>query len=221
MSTMALDRLRDLFLAADATRPAQQVAERAVPATLGVLVAPGDALVAGAAVALAAAAGRRSSCALVCHWTGADPAESPRSGLATGAARKLVGRLINRGLAAGACGRLVTVALPASETESRAATERALATAGDLPVVLVVAGPRPPALDALLATLDRLIVIPPSDAAPGLEPLALTAAAHLGRSANLLHLPTTTTGRLLTATGLPLSPAWRTAATAALRGSDD
>jgi hypothetical protein len=221
VSAMALNRLRDLFLAADGPRPAQQVAERTVPATLGVLVSPGDAAAAGAALALAAASGRRSPCALVCHWTGADPIGPPRSGLATGAARKLVHRLASRGLAAGACGRLVTVALPASEAESRAATERALATAGDLPVVLVIAGPRPPALDALLATLERLIVIPPSDAAPGLEPLALTAAAHLGRSANLLRLPATTTGRLLAVTGLPLSPAWRAAATAALRGNDD
>jgi hypothetical protein len=224
VTAIVLDRLRDLFLTADAApspRFARQVAERATPATLGVLVAPGDAPVAGAALALAAAVGRRAPCALICHWTGAAPAEPPRSGLAASATRKLARRLMTRGLAAGACGRLVTVALPAADIEACAATERALAAAGDVPLVLVVAGPRPPALDPLLATLDRLIVIPPPGAPHGLEPLALTAAAHLGRSAALLHRPTTTSGRLLTATGLPLSPAWRTAAAAALRGGDD
>jgi hypothetical protein len=220
VSAIVLGRLRDLFLTA-AAAPVQQVAERTLPATVGVLVAPGDAPAAGAALALAAAAGGRAPCALVCHWTGADAADPPRSAMATAAARKLAQSLTSRGIAAGACGRLVTVALPAAGTEARAATERALAAAGDVPCVLVIAGPRPAALDPLLATLDRLVVIPPTDAPPGLEPLALTAAAHLGRSATLLRLPTTSTGRLLTTTGLSLSPAWRAAATSALRGGDD
>jgi hypothetical protein len=116
----------------------------------------------------------------------------------------------------------VTVALPASDIEARAATERALATAGDLPLVLTIAGARSPAFDPLLATLDRLIVVPPPGAPVGLERLAIDAAVRLGRGTAVLRRPSTgaITGRLLVATGLPLSPAWRQTAAAALRGDD-
>jgi hypothetical protein len=225
VSAIVLERLRDLFLtgeAAPAARPARRVAERAMPATLGVLASVDDASAVGAALGLAVAAAHRAPCAVVCRWTGAQAAEPPRSSLACGAARRLVQRLVARGLAAGACGRVVTVALPASETGARAATERALAAAGDLPLVLVIAGARSPAFDPLLAGLDRLIVVPPSGAPVGLEPLAVDAAARLGRGAAVLRLPSTgaVTGRLSAATGLSLSPVWRAAAAAALRGDD-
>jgi hypothetical protein len=226
VSTVVLERLRDLFLAgeaAPAARPVRRVAERAVPATLGVLVSPGDASTAGTALGLAMVAAQRAPCAVVCRWTGVAAAEPPRSGLSGGAARRLAQRLAARGLVAGACGRVVTVALPASDIEARAATERVLAAVGDIPLVLTVAGARPPTFDPLLANLDRLIVVPPSGAPVGLERLAIDAAARLGRGAAVLRLPSSgaATGRLLAATGLPLSPAWRQAAAAALRGSDD
>ncbi len=225
MSAIVLKRLRDLFLTGEtaaATRPARQVADRTAPATLGVLVAPGDAPAAGAALGMAVAAAQRAPCAVVCRWTGAEPVEPPRSGLAGSAARRLAQRLAARGLAAGAYGRIVTVALPASGTEARAVTERALVAAGAILLILTVAGARPSAFDPLLATLDRLIIVPPSGAPAGLEQLAIDAAARLGRGAGCLHLPATgvVTGRLLAATGLPLAPAWRKAAVAALRGGD-
>jgi hypothetical protein len=221
-----MERLRDLFLTGEAVAaaaPARRVAERTTPATLGILVAPGDARVACAALGLAAAAARRAPCAVVCRWTGIESVESPRSGLACGAARRLAERLAARGLAAGACGRVVTVALPACEIEARAATERVLAAAGDLPLVLAIAGARSPAFDPLLANLDRLIVVPPSGAPVGLERLAIDAAARLGRGAAVLRVPSTgaVTGRLSAATGLPFSLIWRAAAGAALRGDDD
>ncbi len=225
MSTIVLERLRDLFVTVDApvAQPVRRVAERTLPATLGVLVAPGDAAVVGAALGLAAAAAHRARCAVVCQWTGTEPAEPPRSGLACRAARKLAQRLAARGLSAGACGRVVTVALPASDIEARAATERALAAAGDLPLVLAIAGARSPAFDPLLADLDRLVVVPPSGSLLGLERLAIDAAARLGRGTAVLRCPVagTGTGRFLAATGLPLAPAWRKAAAAALRGDDD
>jgi hypothetical protein len=222
VSGLVLTRLRDVFLAPGAEAPARQVAERAVPATLGVLAsAPRDGAVAGAALALAAARAHRSRSAVVCRWDGAT-ATTPRPGTAVISARRLAERLAGRGLAAAASGRLVTVVLPAAGGEARAATERTLAASGDAPVVLVVAGARPPALDPLLATLDRLVVVPAADAPPGLEDLALDAAARLGRGVSLLRVPgaATTTGRLLAATGLPLSPRLRAAATAALEGGD-
>lgn len=225
MSTIVLECLRDLFLTGDApaAQPVSRVAERTLPATLGVLVAPRDAPVSDAALGLAAAAAHRAPCAVVCQWTGIEPAEPPRSGLACRAARRLVQRLAARGLVAGACGRVVTVGLPASDIEARAATERALAAAGDLPLVLAIAGARSPAFDPLLATLDRLIIVPPSGAPAGLERLAIDDAARLGRGTAVLRLPLTGTisGRLLAATGLPCSPAWRKVAAAALRGDDD
>jgi hypothetical protein len=226
VSTIVLERLRDLFVtgeAVSAAPPVRRVAERAVPATLGILVSPGDAPAAGAALGLAAAAAHRAPCAVVCRWTGAELAEPPRSGLAVGAARRLAQRLAARGLAAGACGRVVTVALPSSDIEARAATERTLAAAGDLPLVLVITGARSPAFDPLLASLECLIVVPPPGAPVGLERLAIDSAARLGRGAAVLRLPSTgaVTGRLLVATGMPLSVAWRKAAAAALRGDDD
>ncbi len=227
MSTVVLERLRDLFLTGDAAptaRPARRVTERTAPATLGVLVAPGDAPAAGVALGLAMAAAHRAPCAVVCRWTGAEAPERPRSsGLAIGAARRLAQRLAARNLVVGVCGRVVTVALPSCDIEARAAVERTLAAAGDIPVVFTVAGARPLAFDPLLANLDRLVVVPPSTALAGVEGLAIDEAARLGPSAGLLRRPLTGagTGRLLAATGLPLSPVWRKAAAAALRGGDD
>jgi hypothetical protein len=225
VSTVVLERLRDLFLIGDAAAvapPVRRVVERDMPATLGVLVSPDDAPAAGTALALTMAAAHRAPCAIVCRWTGAEAIEPPRSGLAGAAARRLAERLAARGLAAGACGRVVTVALGTSDIEARAGTERALAAAGELPLVLAVAGARSPAFDPLLAMLDRLIVVPPPEAPLGLERLAIDAATRLGRGAAVLRRPSTgaLAGRLVVATGLPLSPAWRQATTAALRGGD-
>jgi hypothetical protein len=226
VSTIVLERLRDLFLTGEAaagTGSVRRVAERAVPATLGVLAAPGDAPVAGAALGLAVAAAHRAPCVVVCRWTGAEGVEPARSDLASGAARRLAQRLAARGLVVGACGRVVTVALPTSDVEARATAERALAAVGDVPLIVTVAGPRPLAFDPLLAGLDRLIVVPSSGALAGLEGLAIDDAARLGRSAGLLRVPSTgaVAGRLLVAVGLPLSPAWRKAAATALRGGDE
>jgi hypothetical protein len=225
VSAIVLERLRDLFLTGEAAAgapPVRQVAERAVPATLGVLVSPGDASAAGAALGLAAAAAHRAPCAVVCRWTGAGGAEPPRSGLASGPARRLAQRLAARSLVVGVCGRVVTVVLPSCDIEARAAAERALAAAGDTPLVVTVAGARPSVFDPLLASLDRLIIVPPAGAPVGLERLAIEAAARLGRSASLLRLPSTgaVAGRLLVTLGLPLSPAWRAASALALRGDD-
>lgn len=221
MSALVSTRLRDLFLAPGADAPAVRVAERAVPATLGVLAAPRDAAVAGACLALAAAAAHRSRRAIVCHWDGAG--FPPRaSGFAVASARRLADRLARRGLTVAARGRLVTVTLPAAATEARAATERTLAAVDDAPLVLVLAGARPPELDPLLATLDRLVVVPAAGAPAGLEPLAVAGAARLGRSTAVLRLPETSsaTGRLIAATGRSLSPRLRAAAAAALEGGD-
>jgi hypothetical protein len=87
-------------------------------------------------------------------------------------------------------------------------------------VVLVVAGPRPPALDPLLAAVDRVVVVPPSDAPDGLEDLALVAAARLGRSTAVLRLPAASSSgaRVLATAGLLLAPALRAATSTTLAG---
>jgi hypothetical protein len=221
VSAVVLARLRELFLApAGEEAPARQVAERAVPATLAVLAAREDAAVSGAAVGLAAAGALRAACAVVCVWDGEADAAAPRSDLAIGAARRLGGRLAARGLLVGVRGRLVTVALPAEGSEARAAAERAMAATGDVPVVLVVAGARPAALDPLLAAVDRIVVVPAADAPAGLEDLALCGAARLGRSTAVLRLPPagSAAGRLLAAAGLALVPSLRAAAAATIGG---
>jgi hypothetical protein len=221
MSAVVLARLRELFLApADAQAPATQVAERAVPATFAVLASGTEAAVAGAALGLAAARARRAPCAVVCVWSAAPGPTAPRPGLAAGAARRMAGRLSTRGLEAAARGRLVTVALPVAGAEARAAAERALAAAGEAPVTLVVAGPRPAALDGLLAAVDRVVVVPAPDAPAGLEDLAVDAAARLGRSTAVLRLPAagSALGRALAAAGLLLVGALRAAVAETLDG---
>jgi hypothetical protein len=227
VSAVVLTRLRDLFLDphADpaARRPAKQVAERAVPSVLGVLTAREEAAPAGAALGLTAAAAAGMPCALVCHWTGEAANEAAAtSGLAVRAARRLAARLTSRGLTASARGRLVTVVLPAAEPDARAAAERAFATAGDTPAVLVVSGPRPDNFDPLMAALDRLIVVPSPGAPTALEHLAVDAAARIGRATGVLRLPASgaATRRLVVSCGVLLSPALRAAAEAALRGRD-
>jgi hypothetical protein len=219
MSVHVVGRLRDLFLVADEGAPARRVAERVVPATIGVLAAAREGDVAATAVALAAAGGRGARCAVICRWDGASAAP-PRAAPASRAARRLAERLDRRGLPARARGRVVTVAVPPEPVAARAAVERTLAAVEEAPVVVLVAGPRPPALDPLLAGLDRLVVVPAPDAPPGLGDLAVTGAALLGRGVAWLDLPDTPLGRLAAASGRSLSPRLRSAAAAALGGGD-
>jgi hypothetical protein len=219
-----LARLRDHFLAPSAVgarAPAVQVAERAAPATIGVLCGPGVAAVAGTALGLAAAARAGAPCAVVCRWTGEDAAAGTPpagGGPALPAARRLAARLRARGLAAAARGRVVSVVLEGEAVTARAAAERAAAAAGDAPVVVLLAGPRPPVLDPLLAAQDRLVVVPAPDAPAGLEALAIAEAARLGRATGVLRLPAAAGGRAVVACGLLLGPALRAAAHAALDG---
>jgi hypothetical protein len=219
MTAHVASRLRELFVVPAEAAPARRVAERVVPATVGVLGASREGGIAAAAIALAAMAARRERCAVVCRWEAREVA--PRPGWASSSARRLAERLERRGVRAAARGRLVTVALPPAPAEARACAERVLAAVEETPLVLLVAGPRPEALDPLLATLDRLVVVTPPDALPGLEGLALDEAAALGRGAARFALPETPLGAVVATFGRPLSPALRTAALAALGGDRD
>ncbi len=212
MSTHVSGRLRDLFLVADEAAPVRRVAERVVPATVGVLATGSEGRMAATALALSLAKAHRARCAVVCRWDGGDGGPS-RPLLAGVAARRLAERLGGRGLAVVPRGRLVVVDLPSDPVAARAAAERVMGVVDGPPVLVLVAGPRPAALDPLLATLDRLVVVPAADAPPGLEAIALDDAARLGRSVTLLALPDAPLGRTL-------SPPLRAAARAALGGDD-
>jgi hypothetical protein len=229
VSAVVLARLRGLFLDPGATpaaeRSAAVVAERVAPPVLGVLTGPAEAAAAGAALGLVAASAAGCPCALVCRWTGGEPDDdaSPAAAPSVGAARRLAARLGTRGLDVTARGRLVTVELPAAAATARAAAERAMAAASDVPVVLVIAGPRTATFDPLLAELDRLVVVPPPEAPAALEHLAVAAAARAGRATSVLRFPSSGTAahRLTVACGLLLSPSLRAAAESALGGGDD
>jgi hypothetical protein len=222
----AISRLVEVFLAPAAAvqvaeRVAQgqavQVAEHVAPSAVAVLCGPSAVAVAGAAVGLAALAGSDAGTALICRWTGAEQTSRTRS-LATAAARRLAARLAARDLAAGAHGRLVTVALPADPDAARTAAAHAAAAAGDVPVVVVVAGARPTELDPLLAAQDRVLVVPDAGAPEGLEALAVAGAARVGRATGVLRVGAATPARAAVIAGWVLPPALRTAAAAALEG---
>jgi len=219
--TAALERILGLFVA-PAGREERRISATAatVPAAIGVLAAGGSAMPAATAVALAVITRGGSRCALVCRWAGDGPSVSaPRA--AVPSARALAVRLSGRGLAAAARGRLVVVELAADPVEACAALERACAAAGDLPLVVLVAGPRPAAFDGVLGSLDRLIVVPPDEASASLTELALADAARVGRATGVLrHAPSPWT-RVLAAGGVVVGPGLRAAAKAALDGRDE
>jgi hypothetical protein len=133
-----------------------------------VLGAPAEAVPVAAACAGELRAHARAAAALLCVWGGG---EAP-AGATTPAVRRLAARLAAHGLGATASGRLAWVALDSSP--ARAATQvmhaRALAAT---PIVLAVAGPRPAALEPLVADADLALVVLAAEAEEPLRALAL------------------------------------------------
>jgi hypothetical protein len=123
----------------------------------------------------------RAASAVLCIWRAAPPphraesiappAESP-AGATTPGARRLAARLAAHGLAATACGRLAWLTLEHDPADAADQVRRCLTVAG-APVVLAIAGARPPAFEPLLAELDLAIAVLPSDIEPALRELAL------------------------------------------------
>jgi hypothetical protein len=97
-----------------------------------------------------------------------------------------------------------------------AAAPGAVAVAGNVPVVLVLGGPRPAAFDALLAEQDRLVVLtrPGADAAIGALALAGLPAAGPSCAAATVALGPGT--RALAAAGFAVPAALRRALDAAM-----
>lgn len=188
----ALTRAAEFFVAPAGERAAAQPSALAAPGSTAVLGAARD------AVPIAAAFG-----ALVAVWDLGLPHvcvpeqhEREAGPLATPAAARLARWASGRGHDAVARGRTVRVTLAADPRRASAEASR-LAAATDARVVTVLAGPREPAFDELLAEQDRVVVVTRPDTDPDL--LALTLA---GLGSHAVAVPSLTgPARLLASAG--------------------
>ena len=195
-----LRRLGGIFF--ELADPPPAPAERPVVAKPEAVAAPPPrhAVVVGAAGAVvpvaAAVAGelrarQRAGASLLCVWrpAGAEspddertPAARSPAGATTPGAGRLAARLEAHELAATACGRLAWLLLDPAPAAAAEQAGRCLASVTE-PVVLALAGPRPPAFEPLLAALDLAIAVLPAGADDSLRVLALaglpTPARHL------------------------------------------
>jgi hypothetical protein len=203
-------RLRTVFVAPSAAspQPALRVNSR-LPPSIAVLGTARDAPALGAAIGVGLARASRAPFGLVCTWTGEPPDLSGWAAPAVRAGRQLVERLVQRGHEARAAGRVVRVALPAEEACAAAEAVRALSGAGDVPFVLVVAGPRGASLDALVREQDHVVLL----TAPGApEALAEIALGGLGLPPERLSLAAAACspfGRALALGGAGVGPGLR------------
>jgi hypothetical protein len=220
-SRSALRALRDLVLAPpgeDASSPGASPAPARPPdaAALGIACPPDDVR----AVAIAAGsllAGRAgTACVVGCVWTATSSRGPQGRSSATGAARRMAAALARRGLAAGACGRVAIVTLPASPADAAVAARRAAAAGGDAPTVLVLGGPRDDTLDALLAEQDRVIVLTRPGEPPAVGELAVSGLAMLGVPASAAALGLGPAARALAHSGLVVPTGLRGALRAVL-----
>ncbi len=167
-----LERLMACFVApaepgagaSGAPSPAGGVSRAAVVGSTARLVVPVAGAVAGELRIRA-----RAAAALVALWR---PDAPHPSGAATPGARRLAARLGAAGVEAAACGRLAWLTLPEDPDEAARQAHR-LPVIAFAPVVLGVCGPRPSALEPLLAAQDAAIAVLPADADPDLRELAL------------------------------------------------
>lgn len=158
--TGVADRLRGWLV--EAPSVAETHYGRAAPSPraprLALLASGRDARGLGAGLALGCA-GRGA--ALVGFWPGRAPREGEGALPATPSARRLAGALRGHGLASRAVGRLVCVELAEVEEEAAGEAARAEAVCAStpgVPVVVVVAGPRGAAWDAVLVARDQVVV---------------------------------------------------------------
>ena len=161
------------------------------------------------------ARGRRTRCSR----SGA-PSAPPVRAPATAAARRAAAALAARGHDATATGRLVVVALASGLEEAAAEFARA-AAALDAPAVVVLAGPRDAAADALLRAQDAVLVAAAADADPR-SPSSRSRARRLGAPARVVRLPPRPRrARALAAAGVAPLPPLRAAVEPDWRRSGD
>jgi hypothetical protein len=188
----------------------------ASPAAVAVLCDAPDARAVGVAVATLLARRSRAACGLACVWTApgasAHPGARPPAGRA---ARRLASALAARGLSVRACGRAAVVALDADPAGALAGAGRAAAAAGTAPVVLVLGGPRPAALDVLLAEQDAILVLTRPGADPAMAALAAGGLPEAGPARSVGALALAPVARALAAAGLAVPAPVRRALDAA------
>jgi hypothetical protein len=149
-----------------------------------VLGAPAAVVPVAAACAGELRARAKAAAALLCIWRpaarpspdierdAAVPSAQSPAGATTQGARRLAARLVAHGLPVTACGRLAWLALEHDPIAAAGQARRCIAVT-DVPVVLAIAGPRPPALEPVLAEVDLAIAVLPPDIDPALPELAL------------------------------------------------
>jgi hypothetical protein len=180
----ALERILGCFVApAGPAAAAARAVAAAVPVMpeIAVLCDARDASRIASALSLAVARRCRSQAVVTCVWSpGRVP--SPRGGRPPArAARRLAERLDAQGLEARACGRRVTVTLPADAPAAAAAAVRAAAAVPGVPAITLLAGPREEAIDRFLAGRDAVAVVPRAGCPPALERAARASLEGLGR----------------------------------------
>ena len=184
-------------------------AATAVAPTAAVVGAGSEATAFGAALALLLARRHGSPSAVLClAGTGLPAWHVP----AVPAARRGCAALRARGLPAQASGRLVVVAVGAEPSAAAVGTGRALAAAGaGSAAVLVLAGPRDPAFDALLSHVDLAVAAIPAAAPTSLAALALAGLEAAAPRAVRAPAPVAGLGRALASAGVMVTPAIRRA----------
>ena len=192
-----MSALKDFLLApaptpAPAPARATHVARGSQPSLA--VVAPAPLLRAtGCAAAVALARRARAPRALVCTYTGADPAaRTPRT------ARDALGASLDaRGIATQRRGRVLVAELPGDP--AAAARTAAVAVAVAAPCVVAVAL-RAAALDEVLAGCDAVLVVAPGDGT--LAQLTCASAAALGPAVACVAAPAGVVARGLSVAGL-------------------
>jgi hypothetical protein len=121
-------------------------------------------------------------------------------GLATVRAGRLARRLTEHGVPAAGSGALCLVVLPDDVEAAVRLVWRAMATAGDAPVVVGVTA-RTAALDAFLAQADRLVLATRTGADATFVDVALRSLARLGPPAEAITLPVGVLARRAAALG--------------------
>jgi hypothetical protein len=174
----------------------EHASRRLAPVEEPVVLAGGDATALGLGAGLALALSRQGVAVVACWRVPA--AERRRSGLATSAARRLVGSLQARGVQASAAGRLIVVALPADARDAVVLLHRVESACGGAVCLPVLGGPRGAEWDAVLAERGTAVLHGADEAV--LE-LAVARLAEQGVQAHVLALAPGALARALALSG--------------------
>ncbi|MEA2166965.1 MAG: hypothetical protein QOF76_265 [Solirubrobacteraceae bacterium] len=177
---------------------------RPVPLRPGLGAAPGDLRDGAPPPPGRAVAGRPPDNAAdaveTAHATDLDAARPSSGGVATVGAGRLARRLSEHGVPAAGSGALCVVMLPDDVEAAVRLVWRAMATAGDAPVVVGVTG-RTAALDAFLAQADRLVLATRAGADATFVDVALGSLTRLGPPVEAITLPVGVLARRAAALG--------------------